>query len=59
MADKEINHNEESECCWCGPEILQPCPECDKEDDCFMCGGRGLIPAYTPDMGKVVVHKYE
>lgn len=49
--------------CWCGPEILQPCPECiEKADDkpnpdCFRCEGRGLVDEYDEDMPSLIVHR--
>ena len=35
--------------CWCNPERLQVCPECEEQGKngrgCFRCGGRGVVAA--------------
>lgn len=45
-----MEHDVDSEDCWCCPEVLQPCPECHegtrytRNPDCWRCAGRGLVP---------------
>lgn len=57
-----MEHDVNSDRCWCGPEVLQPCPECHEgteyaqNPDCWQCQGRGLIPEYDPDSPSVVIH---
>ena len=48
--------------CWCDPELLQICPECEDEDnyaDCWKCGGRGLVKRYDDAEPCVVAHRYD
>ena len=55
------DHLISSHVCWCKPEVLAPCPECNRvKTDCWLCRGRGLIAPdsdYEGDL--VVVHKEE
>lgn len=49
----------ESTGCWCEPETLQVCDECDN-GSCWKCGGRGLA-AYDQFGNEVpvIVHREE
>lgn len=49
--------------CWCGPQIVQPCPECSQPHaasgiyrPCWKCGGNGNVPPFTEDMARIVIH---
>lgn len=47
--------HEEGKDCWCGPELMMNCSECETADtDCWKCGGRGFLE-YEPFSGKVPV----
>lgn len=59
--------------CWCEPEHLQACPECDagefegvaqiiaekdtSRSECWKCGGRGLVEVFVGDGSVIVVHR--
>lgn len=51
-------HETESERCWCGPKLLQPCPLCpdDPRADCLECRGSGLVGEYDTNSPKIIVH---
>lgn len=61
----------ESEHCWCKPEVMMACPECedrrkdaivrdsDEQIACWRCNGRALVEHSDPDAGKLVIHRYE
>lgn len=58
-----MEHDTDNEDCWCGPDLLQPCPECPVEPgnvrarpDCWRCGGKGLVPAFDTALPLVIVH---
>lgn len=46
--------------CWCRPEVTQVCPECEEHakdpEDCWRCGGRGLVPKFDDDRPTITVH---
>ncbi len=51
-----MTHETDGETCWCGPRVVQPCPECPDEapaPGCWRCGGEGL--AEPDDAGAVLV----
>lgn len=54
-------HEIESSACWCNPQALQLCPECDgAEGGCWRCQD-GLIACDAPDLydgahGLIFVH---
>ena len=54
-------HDTDNETCWCGPDVLQRCPECEDHKDpppgCWRCGGKGLVPEYDEDRPSVIVHQ--
>lgn len=52
-----LEHEVDSRECWCLPEVLQPCPECDADEDCWRCAGRGLVEAYDEDRDCVIRHR--
>jgi hypothetical protein len=49
--------------CWCGPEVLQSCPEWDRSlgdscpSSCWRCGGRTLVDPYDEDLTDVIIHR--
>ena len=49
----------ESKGCWCDPEVLQCCPECDAQPlaDCCRCGGSGLVPEFCDELPTVTLHR--
>lgn len=47
----------ESRDCWCEPECLQPCPECDKDPDCWKCEGTGLVAEFDDTEASIIVHR--
>lgn len=58
-AEAVLEHELDSRECWCLPEVLQPCPECDEPPtpDCWRCAGRGLVEAFDDDEACVIVHR--
>ncbi len=56
-----LEHETDNEHCWCQPEVLQVCPECDEDHiptpGCWRCGGRGLVPEYDETQCSVIVHR--
>ncbi len=69
LTDDDRPHDLDSPTCWCNPEILQICPECEEQpseavdDDgdnspCWRCGGRGLVEVYDEELSKIIIHRY-
>lgn len=55
-----MEHDTSGASCWCGPEVMQPCPECldtHRDESCWRCGGRGLVPEFDPEAPAVIVHR--
>lgn len=55
-------HEEDNEHCWCGPDLFQVCPECEREvanegPPCWRCNRKGLVEPYDEDFPMVIVHK--
>ena len=51
-------HELESRECWCGPEVVQGCPECERDNpDCWRCSGRGCVAVYDEDEPVIVIHQ--
>ena len=52
------NHVVDGGPCWCNPDIVQPCPECEEppKPDCWRCSGNGQVDVYTDDFGVIVSH---
>jgi hypothetical protein len=54
-------HDTDNDACWCGPEVLQPCPEWGRGDSCpptcWRCGGRTLVEPYDEDVPNVIIHR--
>lgn len=46
--------------CPCGPEVRQPCPQCDEPPapDCWRCSGRGLVEPFDDALPCVVIHRF-
>ena len=49
--------------CWCKPEEMQTCPEQPDHqaycpEDCWKCGGTGIIPVYDDHMAILIIHKH-
>lgn len=46
--------------CWCAPEVLQPCPQCDEPPapGCWRCAGRGLVEPFDDGLPCVVIHRF-
>ena len=67
MPNETKPHDTNSADCWCGPDVLQICRECDGNgwtlafgDDgieCWKCEGRGLEPVYDYSLPAVIVHQ--
>lgn len=63
MADLlEGSDHEDSETCWCGPEVLQVCPESQGPGEecgpgCWACEGRGLVAPYDEEAPVLVSHR--
>lgn len=65
-----MEHDIDSEDCWCKPEILQPCPDCEVDEtgcrykggrpskNCWHCQGRGLIARFDEESPVIIVHRY-
>ena len=54
-----MEHETDGEECWCGPRVVQPCPEClDTHPDpgCWKCGGERVVPAFDPEATVQVIH---
>ena len=46
--------------CWCDPEVLQACDDCDlpePQKDCWKCHGRGLVMVFDDELPCVIVHR--
>jgi len=60
---KKLKHRTNSETCWCNPELMQPCPEetcLDKNkfpENCWRCGGSGLVPEYDFKKPVLIIHR--
>lgn len=61
--EPEAEHVTDSDDCWCGPEVVQPCLECPvgpgnvmPNPDCWRCNGRGLVPPYDDEAPSVIIH---
>ena len=60
-------HDTNNSDCWCGPDVLQICRECDGNgwvplggDEsimCWKCEGQGLEPVYDDRLPAVIVHQ--
>jgi hypothetical protein len=64
LGERVMEHVEDGSRCWCQPEVLRVCPECDDAEEsptsCWRCGGRGLIEAqetWDADVPLVIVHR--
>lgn len=45
--------------CWCQPEFVRVCPECEgneTDEPCWRCEGRGALPVPTIEEADVVIH---
>ena len=52
----DLVDHDETRHCWCQPALLRPCYECDDDDDdCWVCGGEGQLPAEVEDGGTIIV----
>lgn len=60
-------HDTDSESCWCGPTLEQPCPELEaRRNDlgavsrcpasCWRCGGRSFVEPYDDGVPTVIIH---
>lgn len=54
-------HQTNDRFCWCNPEIVQSCPQCEiySKADCWRCGGRGVVEPYDDSLDVIVVHREE
>lgn len=50
-----LEHESNSENCWCNPEIFQGCPACDGRG-CFGCDWDGVVAVYDDKLPLIVIH---
>lgn len=56
---KRLRHRTHDDKCWCRPEVLQNCPECEDtpNSNCWQCQGRSLVEAFDHDEPAIIVHR--
>jgi DnaJ-class molecular chaperone len=56
-----LQHDVNSESCWCRPELKQLCPECkghsQRQKRCWKCLGEGLVDAYDDTLTSIIIHR--
>ena len=56
---RNIQHTDTPEC-WCKPEVMMNCQECDEDTnpECWACRGSALVEHDgSPDRRKIIIHK--
>lgn len=57
-----LQHDVNSDSCWCNPELKQVCPELDEDvnkckSDCYRCGGEGWVDVYDESLPIIILHR--